>query len=106
MGTYSITEVKSHPIKFACMVSFNGKTPEYYEVEVPNGLNVPHPKLDEQGEEMEDEKGNPIMEDGIVLDEQFVASVLQQVADEQVVTEDVSDVSDEAIEVVDGQIKV
>lgn len=32
-GTYSITEVKEHPVKFACMVSFNGKAAEYYEVD-------------------------------------------------------------------------
>lgn len=30
-GTYSITETVTHPTKFACKVSFNGKAAEYYE---------------------------------------------------------------------------
>lgn len=32
-GTYSITETVTHPTKFACKVSFNGKAEEYHEVE-------------------------------------------------------------------------
>ena len=34
MSTYNITEKVSGPVgKFACMVSFNGKTAHYYEME-------------------------------------------------------------------------
>ena len=33
MGTYSITEKLSHPTKFTCKVSFNGKGEEYHEVD-------------------------------------------------------------------------
>jgi hypothetical protein len=32
-GTYKVTQILSHPTKFECMVEFNGKPAEVYQVD-------------------------------------------------------------------------
>lgn len=40
MSDYTITEDRSDKHKFRCMVSFNGRDPEYYEVDSLDGVEV------------------------------------------------------------------
>lgn len=35
-GIYNISEKLDHDTKFACMVSFNSKDPEYYDIDLPS----------------------------------------------------------------------
>ena len=40
MPTYNIIEIISHPCKFTCMVSFNGKPAHYHEVESMDSATI------------------------------------------------------------------
>lgn len=87
MGTYKIIEVlnemttaqgkvvKTPAHKFCCMVSFNGRKPEYYEVEVPNDVG---------SIEYKNEKGLMVSEKIPLppFTAQFVNDTLQKVADD------------------------
>ena len=60
--SYEITEtLNNHPEKFTCMVSFNGKAPQYFEVEIPNDMGT-REALSEEGSVLLDKKGRPILE--------------------------------------------
>ena len=83
VGTYKIIEILAQSPKFSCMVSFNEGEPELYEVEVPNDIG------DGQGKNLPE------------LNAEFVASVLQQVADDQLAA--VAPIVEE-IQVAEGKI--